>query len=1464
MADGDVHRRIKITASGENIDSTAASARKLGEAVDNTAKSADRAKISLVDAAAGAILAKTAYDVLDAAATSVGKSTDNASASLANGARAVANYLPKAVSDVWQEGVDKLNRYVELSQKAGGLGTDFYQALTLGAATARKSADEYLNVVQNINKALDRQLGASGGAQNGSGFNAMVLELQKNGNLQGQGGNVNRLNNAVTSPEQLAASLKLIQGALDAGEKLVAFKLAGTLLGPEAAENLKRSNDYIFQMQKSIENVQGKDIIKQADIDRAAQMKTALEEAFAYLDSRNKKEVSDWSGLGVEIQQLWVNAVTQYAGVMQWLDKIFARTKDIAEIKPASDSFWLKVAGALPDLGDHPDIQLMTDADHQKEAALARLRSGLGNSQNVINAGAETQKASDIGSPDLSSTGAYAKATDEIKKYIEATNTAAAAVNQSAADQQRAKVEAQLLAAALAEGLSPALAQAAVDANGLAKAAGDAAEALDKAQKMKAGTDALTAALTSAQGQIKNNEIEIQFNGQAGAIARAKLEANLYTVARKTMSDEDAKALVAQSGLGKAIEGTTDKLAALNKKPEARDAYDRATESLLRYIEVTSASAETVGLSAAAQEKAKAIAQLTAAALKDGLSPAAAKAKAEMSDLGDKAAEAAGKLALAKVAAKIDLGNQTRFLSPEDVAIANELAGVFGNNIPLAMASSQAASLRLNNTIKTLKDAGISFTTSLVSGLLHGQSIAKTMASAFEALGNTLLNSALTSLLNQGLNSLLGSGGAQVATSTTSAGILEAGGVAAGAAIIAAATTAANILGLEIPVAAATLPVAGAVAGTEVEAGGLAASIALITGADAASIALYGPIALLLIAIAAIGAAIGFSGNDKDAEAKKKAEDERLANVKAWEGMTKQVREFNEAAAGFKIGNITSELRSLFASYETVANGAAKAQNWTAVATQQNTFNEGVSRLVQEFVNGKSVLTDYEQGMKDARDEASGLKISLNDLALLSDQAAAAIDGGLIRALAKVKAEAEKQLGVEINAAQGKGYLNDFADEIQKFNALSKTDIDQQLLSSWFKITAQKIVDDSDLAGSAIADLIAKFPELAGVVTDSASSIQKAVEAKAAAQKEAKEKAISVAQEAVNSATQALTTAYQAQSSALQSTIDRMKSFISSLREFATGLKLNSALSVLDPRSQYLLSQSKARADAALAAGGDTDAQGRLQQDLSTYLEQSKSFNASTEAYYADFMEVQAILASMENSATKQLTDAQQQLAQLKLSVKGLIDINDSVLSVVDAINNLQDALSNLASAKAAGANNNTPEVNAYAQASPYYTNPTALDPKKFDANGNANQQLTQSEYSQWLFNSFLGLRGGGTVPGYADGGTIGNGIYDQDSVFARLTNGRKIALAGGEHVTKATSNNASTAAGLAYINSTGKMPSNDRASLVELGRIIAEGNKKNQEALAALAATFAAGSAKIADETRKAAKPTRQTGTNG
>lgn len=69
------------------------------------------------------------------------------------------------------------------------------------------------------------------------------------------------------------------------------------------------------------------------------------------------------------------------------------------------------------------------------------------------------------------------------------------------------------------------------------------------------------------------------------------------------------------------------------------------------------------------------------------------------------------------------------------------------------------------------------------------------------------------------------------------------------------------------------------------------------------------------------------------------------------------------------------------------------------------------------------------------------------------------------------------------------------------------------------------------------------------------------------------------------------------------------------------------------------------------------------------------------------------------------------------------------------------------------------------------------------------------------------GMSMGGIVGAYASGGIVGNGMWNRDSVVARYPDGREILVAGGEHVTRATSVNAETLPFLQSINSTGRLP---------------------------------------------------------
>lgn len=173
-----------------------------------------------------------------------------------------------------------------------------------------------------------------------------------------------------------------------------------------------------------------------------------------------------------------------------------------------------------------------------------------------------------------------------------------------------------------------------------------------------------------------------------------------------------------------------------NKTPVDTSAYDRAAGSITKYIETTKAASLAVSDAAGEQEKFKAIAQLTAAGIKDGLTPEAAKLKAEMSGLGESAGAAADALAKAKVASQIDFSSKTAFLSQDDVAIATQLKGIYGNDVPAALNSTYAASIKVNNSFKEMSSA---IETNLTSGLTDIVSGTKSVSQGFSDMSAAIV-----------------------------------------------------------------------------------------------------------------------------------------------------------------------------------------------------------------------------------------------------------------------------------------------------------------------------------------------------------------------------------------------------------------------------------------------------------------------------------------------------------------------------------------------------------------------------------------------------------------------------------------------------------------------------------------------------------------------------------------------------
>lgn len=188
-----------------------------------------------------------------------------------------------------------------------------------------------------------------------------------------------------------------------------------------------------------------------------------------------------------------------------------------------------------------------------------------------------------------------------------------------------------------------------------------------------------------------------------------------------------------------AVRGDTSIAPKKKEAEEAADAYDRATESLTKHIARQEADAQAVGKGAAAVEQLRAQATLYAAANQAGIEIDAKRA-AEILKLAQNAGAAGEALARARVASDIDFSRKTAFLTPEDAQIASQLVKIYGNDIPAAMASVEAAALRAVNGLRQLSDLGQDVNRSMFvefgQGLRNGQSAWESFANAgVNALG---------------------------------------------------------------------------------------------------------------------------------------------------------------------------------------------------------------------------------------------------------------------------------------------------------------------------------------------------------------------------------------------------------------------------------------------------------------------------------------------------------------------------------------------------------------------------------------------------------------------------------------------------------------------------------------------------------------------------------------------------------
>jgi tape measure domain-containing protein len=472
-----------------------------------------------------------------------------------------------------------------------------------------------------------------------------------------------------------------------------------------------------------------------------------------------------------------------------------------------------------------------------------------------------------------------------------------------------------------------------------------------------------------------------------------------------------------------------------------------------------------------------------------------------------------------------------------------------------------------------------------------------------------------------------------------------------------------------------------------------------------------------------------------------------------------------------------------------------------AYADQVEQARQAAIKTALAAISGADEFTAMEEAVDKANGAAKNMESLLGDLGMSAEDAARAIESHLNIAMAKMRDAYRDELSASINDLSGFGFINEIVDAHKlyedRLRDATKLGLDGSMAMKELNLSLQSIVSSSSLTQAEIDMLAAAWPAMAGLIEAVAGKDAMAMVAEAES---------------------ALRAAYEKQKSEIEATINRLERFTDTIKRFREEMRVN-ASSPLSQREQMEEALKLYRETAASAMSGDEDAQERLTSVSQSALDEARAYYASSEEYAKIWREIDTTLELVERSAGRQLSEAQQQLEALNKQVGALIDINESVLSV-------EEAIAALANATSARDRQMQDQINA-AKGSGIESKNAQIAEMYRSILGRSGRD----DEIAWWANSgksidtiradieFAKLHGamkyGGIVGAYANGGMVGNGLYNVDSVVAKYAGGGDILLAGGEHVTRAPSVNAATMPILDHINATGRPPNNDNSDLV-------------------------------------------------
>lgn len=533
------------------------------------------------------------------------------------------------------------------------------------------------------------------------------------------------------------------------------------------------------------------------------------------------------------------------------------------------------------------------------------------------------------------------------------------------------------------------------------------------------------------------------------------------------------------------------------EKDSKRDFWERAVDSIDKHIARVNADSIAIGTSIGQHEKLRAEFALLEAAKQAGkevddeqiatyaklrgtmsATQALGKAGIKLED-DDKESfdrvttaikEQVNALELLKIQSDIKRDRATLLFSPTDVEIANKLKGLYGDDLAAALASSEAQAMRLNAALKDIKSLGTDFAQTFVHGIMQGKSAMDSLVAATEQLATKLADKAIVDVL--------------------SGNFVQ--GAVEGIAAIGLALFGGNERAKKAHDEARKA--------WDDMAGQVAELRNIFTGkpfGDLTNAIRQSRDDLDKAMTAAFRAgdmdSVNRLASEWDAFVERKRAEFRASFFVLIDAFRDgfgdnsplvQARE-NMVALGEKLKGFVADTQQAFGGGDTALGsfGAGAGDASVQIAQAQ----EAARQMALAALSTVQPLTDTEKRLMEIKGAAQGLQQVLVDLGLSADAAAQAISAGTAAALDKLKASFSDNLTRDINAATGKGFLNDIGDLVKRFQQMQSDTVslgaDPSLLTRWLDVQAQKIINDAQLTGQAFDDLVVAFPFLQGNVT---------------------------------------------------------------------------------------------------------------------------------------------------------------------------------------------------------------------------------------------------------------------------------------------------------------------------------------------------------------------------------------------